>query len=55
MLSTYERYIWALFNTRPDLVTTQRSIRVSKIASGSDGSKFKISYKLSVTVSKVEP
>ena len=55
MLSTYERHIWALFNTRPDMVTAQRSVRVSKIASGSDGSKFKISYKLSVTVSKVEP
>ena len=53
MLSTYEHHIWALVNTRPDMVSTQRSIGVFRIASGSDGSKFEISYKLSVTVSKV--
>ena len=55
MLSTYEGHFWALLNTRSDMDTTQRFISDSIITSGSGGSKFKISYKLSVTVSKVEP
>jgi hypothetical protein len=55
MLTTYERHFWALLNARPEMVTTQRSIKTFKIVPRSHGSKFEISYKLSVTVSKVMP
>jgi hypothetical protein len=55
MFSNYERHIWALLNARPDMVVAQGSIGASKVLSRSDGSKLKISYKMSVTVSKVTP
>lgn len=55
MLSIYEHHIWARLNARPDMVVPKGSIWVSKVVSRSDGSKFQISYKMSVTVSRVTP
>jgi hypothetical protein len=54
VLSSYERQIWELLNQRPDLTNYISSVSASQTISRPDGSKFRISYKLSVTVSKVE-
>ena len=54
MLSPYESHILALINSRPDMTANSHSVSASKTISRPDGSKLTFSYKMSVTLSKVE-